>query len=308
MAVNPDLLVTSLEQDPVDGQVLTLHGTTSGNPTSGTVTVPAAAVDPADAVDTIMALTLGTGTFTVSVPLGAGRYDVAQVVLANDAGTSVPAPGTAPVTILPFDGNPIALNPGVPDPVKPSASLIQDALDGQRLTIHGVTRGNPTSASALVPSLDGGTNVLMDIVLGDGTYTATAWLPPGEFGPAQLLFENVAGVTGPIAGTRAVTVLPIGGNPVANNPGVPDPTPAPTPAPTPPPTPAPTQPPATIPVFNDRLWSEEVGMADPSANFNAPPVLAYCFGGRTFVTDINSTLYAPRDPLDESEGEIPRGA
>jgi hypothetical protein len=53
----------------------------------------------------------------------------------------------------------------------------------------------------------------------------------------------------------------------------------------------------TIPSFSTRLWSEEVGMADPAANFDARPVLAYGFGGRTFVTDVNSTLYAPRDDL-----------
>jgi hypothetical protein len=47
----------------------------------------------------------------------------------------------------------------------------------------------------------------------------------------------------------------------------------------------------TIPSFSTRLWSEEVGMADPSANFNAPPVLGYTFGGRTLTTDVNSTLY-----------------
>jgi hypothetical protein len=50
----------------------------------------------------------------------------------------------------------------------------------------------------------------------------------------------------------------------------------------------------TIPRFSDRLWSEEVGMADPSANFNAPPVLSYSFGGRTLTSDVNTTLYAPR--------------
>lgn len=50
----------------------------------------------------------------------------------------------------------------------------------------------------------------------------------------------------------------------------------------------------TIPSFSTRLWSEEVGMADPSANFNAPPVLSYSFGGRTLTTDVNTTLYAPR--------------
>jgi len=48
----------------------------------------------------------------------------------------------------------------------------------------------------------------------------------------------------------------------------------------------------TKPSFSTRLWSEEVGMADPAANFNAPPVLEYRFGSRTLYSDINTTLYA----------------
>jgi hypothetical protein len=52
----------------------------------------------------------------------------------------------------------------------------------------------------------------------------------------------------------------------------------------------------TIPRYSTRLWSEEVGMADPGANFDAPPVLGYSFGGRTLTTDVNTTLYAPIPP------------
>jgi hypothetical protein len=53
----------------------------------------------------------------------------------------------------------------------------------------------------------------------------------------------------------------------------------------------------TKPSFSTRLWSEEVGMADPSANFNAPPTLDYAFGGRTLRTDINTTLYSQPTPI-----------
>jgi hypothetical protein len=52
------------------------------------------------------------------------------------------------------------------------------------------------------------------------------------------------------------------------------------------------------PTYSTRLWSEEVGMADPGADFNRPPVLAYTFGNRTLISDVNTTLYAPR-PLEE---------
>jgi hypothetical protein len=46
----------------------------------------------------------------------------------------------------------------------------------------------------------------------------------------------------------------------------------------------------TTPRFSDRLWSEEVGMADPGANFNEPPMLEYTFGRRTFKTNVHKTL------------------
>lgn len=52
----------------------------------------------------------------------------------------------------------------------------------------------------------------------------------------------------------------------------------------------------TKPSFSTRLWSEEVGMADPSANFNAPPVLEYRLGNRTLFSDINTTLYGNLPP------------
>lgn len=54
-----------------------------------------------------------------------------------------------------------------------------------------------------------------------------------------------------------------------------------------------------IPHYSTRLWSEEVGMADPEADAYRRPVLAYVFGGKTFYTDVNTTLYAPPvEPVD----------
>ncbi len=99
-------LATSVVQEPVDGQVLTVHGTTSGNPTSGILIVPAATANPGGAVDQQVPVTLGAGTFTVSVALPAGNYDAGILTFTTAAGTSLPQAGTRSVVILGINGNP----------------------------------------------------------------------------------------------------------------------------------------------------------------------------------------------------------
>jgi hypothetical protein len=54
--------------------------------------------------------------------------------------------------------------------------------------------------------------------------------------------------------------------------------------------------PLTIPSFSTRLWSEEVGTADPGADLNAPPALEYKFSsGRRRVDVLADSLYAPQE-------------
>lgn len=63
--------------------------------------------------------------------------------------------------------------------------------------------------------------------------------------------------------------------------------------------------PRTIPRYTTRLWSEEVGLADPGADFGRPAALTYGFGGgRTLATDVATTLYAPRllEETDDVDG------
>lgn len=95
-------------QDPLNGQVLKIHGTTSGNPTSASLTVLAATIDPNGAIQQTVPVTLGVGTFTVSVTLGVGNYAAGLLTFTNNAGTSLPVPGTSPVSVMGFVGNPEA--------------------------------------------------------------------------------------------------------------------------------------------------------------------------------------------------------
>lgn len=121
----------TLVQDPMDGQVLTVHGTYSGTVTSGFITVPLASANPGAAIEQTMALTLGAGnTFTVSIPLPPGRYDPAAVCLVDAAGTSLPQPGTSAVKVVGIYGS-IQADQGTPDTVAP--------VEGGALTITSVT-------------------------------------------------------------------------------------------------------------------------------------------------------------------------
>lgn len=101
-------LATSVVQDPMAGQILTIHGTTSGSPVSGTLIVPAATVNPDGAISQTADVQLGQGTFTVSATLPAGNFDAGILRFTTAAGTSLPQPGTSAVTISGFDGNPDA--------------------------------------------------------------------------------------------------------------------------------------------------------------------------------------------------------
>lgn len=117
-------LATSVVQDPIDGQILTIHGTTSGNPTSGSVLVPAAATNPNGAASKLVSLTLGTGTFTVSIPLTPGNYDAAILRFTTAAGASLPQAGTSPVSIMGITGDPQAPDSGSdPTPIATVTSV-----------------------------------------------------------------------------------------------------------------------------------------------------------------------------------------
>jgi hypothetical protein len=116
----------SVVQDPLDGQVLTIHGTVE-KATSGQLNVPAAATNPNGAIEQIASVTVNTSvtpnTFTVSVPLPAGNYDAPILTFSNYLGPSQPQSGTSPVSIMSFNGSPQAPMPTgtiTPDTTSPA--------------------------------------------------------------------------------------------------------------------------------------------------------------------------------------------
>jgi hypothetical protein len=98
-------------QDPISGQVLTIHGTVE-KATSGKLVVPIAATNPGGAVEQTAAVTVDTSvtpnTFTVSVTLPAGNYGVPILTFSNVVGESQPQAGTSAVSIMAISGSPEA--------------------------------------------------------------------------------------------------------------------------------------------------------------------------------------------------------
>jgi hypothetical protein len=113
----------SVVQDPIAGQILTVHGTCS-NATSGFLDVPPAASNPNGAVEQVAALTINTGvipnTFTASATLAPGNYDPGTLTFTNADGTSLPFGGMSAVTIYAISGNPDAPAQSTADTTAPS--------------------------------------------------------------------------------------------------------------------------------------------------------------------------------------------
>ena len=134
-------------QEPMSGQMLTVHGTTFGNPTSGSLYVPPAAINPAGAVGQTIPLALTTGAFTVSKALPAGNYDAGLLTFTNAQGTSFPQPGTSAVTVLGFTGNPEAPADGettAPNPVVESVAISPTTATGStKFTATATGTDNP---------------------------------------------------------------------------------------------------------------------------------------------------------------------
>lgn len=127
----------SVVQNPVDGQILTIHGTTTGTPTSATLYIPADTTTPAGAVDVQATVTLGVGSFTSSATLQPGNYGAGILRFTSAAGTSLPQAGTAPVKVVGIYGSPQA-DQGTPDITAP---VLGGALTITNVTSSGFTMG-----------------------------------------------------------------------------------------------------------------------------------------------------------------------
>jgi hypothetical protein len=110
--VVPGATGTLTSQPPPDGSGVSISGTTSGNPNSGTCIIPADTSTPNGAVDQgPFAVTLGSGTFSVAVQLPPGNYSAPVIRFTTAYGTGLPVSGTQAISIAGISGNPQADQP-----------------------------------------------------------------------------------------------------------------------------------------------------------------------------------------------------
>jgi hypothetical protein len=187
----------SVVQDPISGQVYTLHGTCA-NADSGTLVIPALTANPNGAIAQSLDLTINKlvtpNTFTASVYLGPGNYDAGILTFTNADGTSLPQAGASAVTILGITGYPqspvtdpvpIATITGVT--VSPStatgAATFAAVVNGDNNPSQGVrwttTAGTITSAGVFTPPAP--TDVIQTV-----TIKAASLIDSTKFGTATV--------------------------------------------------------------------------------------------------------------------------
>lgn len=185
----------SVIQDPIDGGVLTVHGTTGGSPTSGQFILPASSNSAGAQQQTVPVTLNQDGTFTVSVIPVPGNYDGGILTFSNAKGTSLPQTGTSGISILGISGNPQATVDTTPT-VAPTAIVTSQSMDGTTLTITGTTTGTPTSATVSLTASGGGTTNLgpVAVTLSPGSFTVsiTGLVVGGVYTPV-LTFTNATG-------------------------------------------------------------------------------------------------------------------
>lgn len=196
---NVDVLGASgtVTSQVLDGQQLTITGTTTGNPTAVPVLIPAAASNPNGAITATKDATLGSGTFTVTIALGAGNYDPGVVRFTTAAGTSLPITGTSAVSVIGITGNPEA--PGGENP--PPASTVSSVT---------VSPGTATGSATFSATVNG-TNSPSQLVNWSATAgsinSAGVFTAPAQTGSVQTVTITATSVQdGTKSGTATVTI------------------------------------------------------------------------------------------------------
>lgn len=198
--VAPSATVTAVS---VTGQNVTISGTTTGVPTSGTASVTPTSIAYNSAVAAgPVAITFGSGTFTVTFTgLKVGEYNF-QYQVAN-SGYTVNGQNTTGAFRI----------------VGATATVTQDPMSGQVLRISGTVTGSPTSGQLIVPAAAMTPNGAFDqtkaVTITGSNYEVSISLPPGNYDAGILRFTNAAGTSLPQSGTSSVSVIGIDGNPEA---------------------------------------------------------------------------------------------
>lgn len=202
-----DALATSVIQDAMDGEILRIHGTYSGSATSASLLIPAHPTDPQGALDVVGVVTLANGVFTSATDLLPGKYGAAILRFTTVNGTSLPQPGTGPVTVIGIYGTPQA-EEGVPDTTPPvmAGNLVFSSIGANSFTMGWQAGTDDTGIARYEYSLDGVSFTLIGTSL---TATVTGLTPSTAYTVSLRALDfggNVSNVlTGQVTTTVAVT-------------------------------------------------------------------------------------------------------
>ena len=204
--VIPTVTITS---QTVTNQSIVISGTTTGNPTSGTIAL--AVGSPANGAVAVAptAVTLGNGTFTVTLSgLTPGNYAIPVVSFGNSAGTVTTSTGGTTITIPQF-------------PAFPTVTITSQTITNQTVIISGTTTGIPTagSISVAIGATPNGAVAVGPISFTPSAATFTAILygvTPGNYAAPSVTVSNTFGTSTPATGGTTFTVNPVavGGNTV----------------------------------------------------------------------------------------------
>lgn len=204
--LNPQtpLSVAQITAKSITGTNVTISGTATNSPTSGTASLNLSSAAYNNGVAQLNApISISGSTWTVTFTgVKVGQY-VPSVSITNGGGT---ASGTN--------------NVGNIDVTDALGTLSAQTLDGQTLTVSGTTTGNPTSGTLYVPAAATSPNGAVPVgpvalTLGSGTFTATVTLSPGNYDPPVIQLTTANGTSMPLAGTTAISVIGVSGNPTA---------------------------------------------------------------------------------------------
>lgn len=186
----------SVVQDPVAGQVVTLHGTCA-SALSGNWIIPAAATNPNGAIQQAVSLTIDTtvtpNTFTGSASLTPGSYDPGVLTFTNADGTSLPQTGAVAVTIYAVSGNPDAPAQETPDTVPP--------------VMPGTMSINNVTATSMTASWTAGTDDVGIVAYEFSQDNGTTWINVGN-----VLTKNITSLMPSTLYQLAVRAVDPGGN------------------------------------------------------------------------------------------------
>ena len=204
----PALPTGTITSQTLNGQILTISGTTTNVPTSGSISI--AVGSPANGAVAIgsTALTLGSGTFTVTISgISPGNYSTPSITLTNTGGTGI-VTGASSFVINGISGNPIA--PAVV-PSAPIVTITSQVVTSQSITISGNVTGSPTSGTIAlaVGSPPNGAVAVAPVAvnLGNSTFSVTInGITPGNYAIPVVSFVNGIGTTTTSTGGTTFTI------------------------------------------------------------------------------------------------------